>query len=107
MKEELHICDRCGAEINIPKEKKWYDCITPHSRKMKFKKPVSLREYETNIHQNIVLPEPELNQIDSIRIKEYYCDELKDFDLCNECMEDFEMFMRNENINTKNSTKSG
>lgn len=63
---------------------------------MKLKKPVSLREYQTNIHQNIVLPEPELNQIDSIRIKEYYCDELKDIDLCPECRKDFERFMRNE-----------
>lgn len=29
------------------------------------------------------------------------------YDLCNECMEDFKRFMRNENINTGNSTKSG
>ena len=29
------------------------------------------------------------------------------YDLCNECMEDFERFMSNENINTKNSAKNG
>lgn len=96
MKQELHICDRCGAEINIPKEKKWYDCITPHLRRMKLKKPVSFREYETKICQNIVLPEPELDQIDSIRIKEYYCDEVTYIDLCPKCTEDFKRFMRNE-----------
>ncbi len=28
------------------------------------------------------------------------------YDLCNECMEDFERFMRNENINTRNSAKN-
>jgi hypothetical protein len=27
--------------------------------------------------------------------------------LCYKCMEDFEGFMRNENINTRNSAKSG
>lgn len=96
MKQELHICDRCGAEINIPKEKNRYDFITPHLRRMKLKKPVSFREYVTNICQNIALPEPELNQIDSIRIKEYYCDEVTDIDLCPKCRKDFERFMRNE-----------
>lgn len=30
----------------------------------------------------------------------------KTYDLCNECMEDFERFMRNENINTRNSAKN-
>lgn len=73
-----------------------YDFITPHLRRMKLKKPVSFREYETNIRQNIVLPEPEPNQIDSIRIKEYYCDELKNIDLCPKCRKDFKRFMRNE-----------
>lgn len=85
---------RCRDKYS--KRKKRYNRITPHLRKMKLKKPVSLREYETNICQNIVLPEPELNQIDSIRIKEYYCDELKDIDLCPKCRKDFERFMKNE-----------
>ena len=83
-------------EINIPKEKKWYDCITPHLREMKLKKPVSFREYQTNIRQNFVLPEPELSQIDSIRLKEYYVSETESIDLCPKCRKDFERFMRNE-----------
>ena len=29
------------------------------------------------------------------------------YDLCNKCMEDFERFMRNENINKRNSAKNG
>ena len=94
--KEWHTCDRCGKEINIPKEKKWYDCITPHLREMKLKKPVSFREYQTNIIQNIVLPEPELSQIDSIRLKEYYVTETESIDLCPNCRKDFERFMRNE-----------
>lgn len=95
--KEWCTCDRCGAEIKIPKEKKWYDRITPHLREMKLKKPVNLEVHETSIRQNIVLPEPELNQIDSIRIKEYYGDELlKGIDLCPKCRRDFERFMRNE-----------
>ena len=40
--KEWHTCDRCGKEINIPKEKKWYDCITSHLREMKLKKPLAL-----------------------------------------------------------------
>ena len=94
--KEWCTCDRCGKEINIPKEKKWYDCITPHLREMKLKKPVSFREYQTNIRQNIVLPEPELSQIDSIRLKEYYVSETESIDLCPKCRKDFERFMKNE-----------
>ena len=39
--KEWYTCDKCGKEINIPKEKEWYDCLTPHVREMKLKKPVS------------------------------------------------------------------
>ena len=63
---------------------------------MKLKKPVSFREYQTNIRQNIVLPEPELSQIDSIRLKEYYVSETESIDLCPKCRKDFERFMKNE-----------
>ena len=35
MKQELHICDRCGAEINIPKEK---DVVERFIQKAGFKK---------------------------------------------------------------------
>ena len=92
----------CGREINISKERKWYDCITPHLREMKLKKPVNLEVHGTRIRQNIVLPEPELNQIDSIRIKEYYGDELlKGIDLCPKCRKDFWRFMRNETDSRK------
>ena len=80
----------------IPKEKKWYNCITPHLREMKLKKSVSFDEYVTNIRQNIVLPEPELSQIDSIRLKEYYVSKTESIDLCPKCRKDFERFMRNE-----------
>lgn len=47
--KEWRTCDRCGAEIKNPKEKKWYNCITPHLREMKLKKAVSFDEYVTNI----------------------------------------------------------
>lgn len=94
--KEWRTCDRCGAEIIIPKEKKWYDCITPYFREMKLKKPVSFDEYVTNIYQKIVLPEPKLSQIDSIRLKEYYVSEAESIDLCPKCRKDFERFMRNE-----------
>ena len=94
--KEWHTCDRCGAEIEIPKEKKWYDCITPYFREVKLKKSVSFDEYTTNICQKIVLPEPKLSQIDSIRLKEYYVSETKSIDLCPKCRKDFEEFMRND-----------
>lgn len=37
------------------------------------------------------------------------CNQVREkyYDLCAECTKDFERFMRNENINTGNSTKSG
>lgn len=95
--KEWQTCDRCGREINIPKEKTWCNCMAPRLREIKLKKPVSLEIHKTSIRQNIVLPELELNQIDSIRIKEYYVDELlKNIDLYPKCRKDFERFMRNE-----------
>ena len=40
-------------------------------------------------------------------VRKYTFENVNDFDLCPICRKDFERFMRNENINTRNSAKNG
>lgn len=95
--KEWHTCDRCGAEIKIPK-KTWCDFSFPLTRRIQFDKPVKLSTQIYEIKKMMGRLETKLDPIDSFEFVEYYDKKTKDFDLCPKCRKDFERFMKNEKI---------
>lgn len=87
-KKEWRTCDRCGSKIEIkPRSKINFTWIAQYS------------SIKPTFEDGDIWAEVEKNHTFRLHNHRY--------DLCPKCRKDFERFMTNENINTRNSTRSG
>ena len=93
--KEWCTCDRCGAEIELPRKLFW-SLAFPHISRVKFDKPVKLSAQVYEIGKMMGTLETKLDPVDSFELREFYRKRTKDFDLCPECRKAFEEFMKNE-----------
>lgn len=92
--KEWCTCDRCGAEIELPRKLFWSPKF-PRIRRVKFDKPVKLSAQFYEIEKMLGTLETKLDPVDSFELREFYKKRTKDFDLCPECRKAFEEFMKN------------
>lgn len=94
MKEEKYYCDRCGKEINKPKE---FGGFFSHSGIVKCSEIKHMIDYNSSLTDAL---ETALNSNDIDSISLYYSGRYssKDttYELCRKCESDFIKFMRNE-----------
>lgn len=103
MKQELHICDRCGETIELVPENSRFRTLIQKNRRIPAHISKEICERNGYVTEEF-LKSPEIS---SASIVKYYNFERSEYDLCHKCRKDFERFMRNETINTRNSAKSG
>lgn len=93
------VCDRCGRKIE---ENEWQNvytrCTFPRIRTGRTEKPMTIEEIWNDKDRIIDKVDDLPDATQEIQLKIFYRKSHREFELCPKCREEFERFMKNEEI---------